>query len=162
MLCCYVSCVPLCRRPRDRSSVVPGQPMPTGRKNFEKALQLATKEQLLHTVWGSERRVLLDVDAPYLATMSKRQCLDWQVHTHTHTRTHTHTHAHTHTLTHTQATKQATRCRSRLHDDISVDVLTARPPAFPDQPWRVDRAQVRRDREILLGTLTLTLTGTSG
>ena len=88
-------------------SFLTAQRMPKGRKKFEEALQVATKKQLLFTVWGPERRFLLDVDPPYLVTMSKRLIQDWQVHTHTlththtHTRTHTHAHAHTHTLTHT-------------------------------------------------------------
>ena len=135
--------------------------VPRKSKKFDELLQTATKKVLQHTVWGTEGRMLFEVDREYLVQMPRPEQRLWQARTrartHSHTHTFTLTHSHTHTLTHShthtltqQATKCAALCRSRKNDHISVSTLLEREPPFPDEPWRVDRITVQRDREIFM------------
>ena len=89
--------------------------VPRKSKKFDELLQTATKKVLQHTVWGTEGRMLFEVDREYLVQMPRPEQRLWQArtrartHSHTHTFTLTHSHAHTLTHSHTHTTGNEVR-----------------------------------------------------
>ena len=112
--------------------------VPRDRRNLDKLLREASRKRLLHTCWGKELRLFNQVDPEYFASMGSEEQRIWTVSSCS--RTHTQRHTPTHTP---QATKCAVMCRSRINDHVSVKSLAQRKPPYPDEPWRVDRAQVK-------------------